>query len=369
MRHELVTVEWEGRPVVALVPAPLREIGALGVAAQREAARAEGALAAGMPHHDGRLEVAARLLLRAEGVASSRIEAITAPVELVAVADLDPSLAGPASEVADNLRALDAALAHDGPLTFDVLWQWHRVLMTSSDLDERYRGAWRDRLGWIGGPTPQRAAYVASPHDRIDASMRDLVDYANAPTHDPVAAAALLHAQLESIHPFADGNGRIGRILIGWMLHRYLGLAVPPPVSVAFVRDVGGYQAGLTRFRTEGPDPWVSWFATTLEQAARSATTTLAAVAALVDSWPEQLAGVRSDAAARDLVDLVVTHPALDVATVVELLGVSAPTARAALETLADRGILRSAAVPGTGAPGRPRAWWVAGELLDLLTR
>jgi Fic family protein len=148
-----------------------------------------------------------------------------------------------------------------------------------------------------------------------------------------------------------------------------LGLVVPPPVSVAFLRDVGGYQAGLTRFRTEGPDPWVCWFANTLERAAKSATMTLAAVAALVDSWPRRLAGIRSDAAARVLVEQVVTHPALDVATVVELLGVSAPTARAALETLADRGILRPAAVPGTGAPGRPRTWWVAGEVLDLLTR
>jgi hypothetical protein len=113
----------------------------------------------------------------------------------------------------------------------------------------------------------------------------------------------------------------------------------------------------------------VQWFATTLEQAARSATATLVAVAALVDSWPARLAGIRSDAAAHALVDQVVTHPALDVASVVELMGVSAPTARAALEALADRGVLRPADVPGTRTPGRPRTWWVAGELLDLLTR
>jgi Fic family protein len=369
MPHEVVTVEWEGRRVEALVPAPLREVGPLDAVAQREAARAEGVLTAGMPQHDARLEVAARLLLRAEGVASSRIEAINAPVELVAVADVDPSVAGTATEVADNLRALDAALAHYGALTVDVVWEWHQILMTSAELDAQFKGGWRDRVGWVGGPSPQRAAYVGAPHDRIDDLMRDLVDYANTPAHDPVTAAALVHAQFESIHPFADGNGRIGRILIGWGLHQHLGLAVPPPVSVAFLRDVGGYLAGLTRYRTEGPDAWVLWFATTLEQAGRSATATLAAVAALVDSWPERLAGIRSDAAARALVDQVVTHPALDVATVAELLGVSAPTARAALEALADRAILRPAAVPGNREPGRPRTWWVAGELLDLLTR
>jgi len=368
MPHEVVTVVWEGRSVEALLPAPLRDVGCLEADAQRDAARAEGVLTAGMPQHDARLEVAARLLLRAEGVASSRIEAIHAPAELVAVADVDPTVVGPATEVADNLRALDAALAHAAPLTFDVLWQWHRILMTSADLDARFKGAWRDRLGWVGGPTPLHAAYVAAPHERIDELMHDVIDYANSPAHDPVTAAALVHAQVESIHPLADGNGRIGRILIGWMLHRHLGLSVPPPVSVAFLRDVGGYLAGLTRYRTEGPDAWVTWFASTLEQAARSATTTLATVAALADAWPKRLVGVRSDAAAHALVAQVLTHPALDVATVVELLGVSAPTARAALETLADHGILRPADVPNRG-PGRPRAWWVAGELLDLLTR
>ena len=368
MPHEVVTVTWEGRPVPALIPAPLGDVGPLGADAQRDAARAEGVLTAGVPQHDARLEVAARLLLRAEGVASSRIEAIHAPAELVAVADVDPAVVGPATEVADNLRALDSALAQRGPLTFDVLWQWHRILMSSADLDAQFHGAWRDRVGWVGGPTPRHAAYVAAPHDRIDPLMRDLVEYANAPAHEPVVAAALVHAQFESIHPFADGNGRIGRILIGWMLRRHLGLAVPPPVSVAFLRDVGGYQAGLTRYRTEGPDAWVSWFASTLEQAARAATGTLVMVAALAESWPTRLVGVRSDAAAHALVAQVITHPALDVATAVELLGVSAPTARAALETLADHGILRPADVPNRG-PGRPRAWWVAGELLDLLTR
>jgi Fic family protein len=87
--------------------------------------------------------------------------------------------------------------------------------------------------------------------------MGDLVGYANSPVHDPVTAAALVHAQFEAIHPFADGNGRIGLLLIGWMLHRRHALVVPPPVSVAFLRDLGGYLSGLTQYRTVGPDEWV----------------------------------------------------------------------------------------------------------------
>lgn len=369
MPHEVVTVDWEGRPVDAFVPGPLLALGPLGDTAQRDAARTEGVLAASAVLHVPRLEVAARLLLRSEGLASSRIEAINAPADLVAVADADRSVEGPAAWVADNLRAVDAALAHEGPLAIEDLWAWHRILMASADLDDDHKGAWRDRLGWIGGPTPQRAAHVATPHDLVDDLMRDLVDYANAPQHDPVTAAALVHAQFETIHPFADGNGRLGRLLIGWMLHRRPGLAVPPPISVAFLRDVGGYLSGLTLFRTVGPDEWVRWFARTLEDAATTSATTLQAVADLVDSWPARLDGVRTDAAARRLVGEIATHPALEVSTAAALLGVSAPAARTALETLTERGVLRVASVPGNAGPGRPRRWWVAGELLDLLAR
>ena len=81
MPHEVVTVAWEGRPVDAFVPAPLSDVGELGATAQLDAARAEGVLSATAARHDPRLEVAARLLVRAEGVASSRIEAINAPAE------------------------------------------------------------------------------------------------------------------------------------------------------------------------------------------------------------------------------------------------------------------------------------------------
>jgi Fic family protein len=369
MPHEVVTVHWEGRPVEAFVPAPLAGLGPLEASTQREAAHAEGALTASAVQHDRRLEVAARLLLRAEGVASSRIEAINAPAELVAIAGRDPSVGGPAAWVADNLRAVDAALVHQGSLRVEDLCAWHRILMASADLEAGHVGTWRDRIGWVGGPTPHRAAHVASPPDRIDVLMGDLVRYANRPAHDPVSAAALVHAQFETVHPFADGNGRIGRLLIGWMLHRHLGLVVPPPVSVAFLRDVGGYLSGLTLYRTVGPDEWVRWFARTLEHSATSATVTLAAVTRLAASWPGRLEGVRSDAAAHRLVGHVLTHPSLDVATAAELLGVSSPAARTALETLAERGVLRPAEVPGGGGPGRPRRWWVAGELLDLLGR
>ena len=69
--------------------------------------------------------------------------------------------------------------------------------------------------------------------------MEDLVAFANEDRLDPVTQAAVLHAQFESIHPYGDGNGRIGRILIGWVLCHRLDLTVPPPVSLIIARDPG----------------------------------------------------------------------------------------------------------------------------------
>jgi Fic family protein len=369
-RGRTVTVRWDGRSVDAFVPAPLRTLGSFDVEVVRAAALAEGALGATGALVAGHLEVPARLLLRSEGVASSRIEAIDVPPAELAVATADPALAtAAAGEVAGNLRALDASLAHTGDLRAADLQAWHRILVAGSGLDPEHVGRWRDRLGWVGGPTPARAAHVAAPPERVPALMDDLLDYLNGDRHDAVIQAANAHAQFETIHPFADGNGRIGRLLVGWVLRRRLGLTVPPPMSVAFLRDVGGYLAGLTRYRLEGPDPWVVWFAGTVERAASTAFRTLAAIAELERSWPALLVDVRSDAAARRLLPSIVTNPALDAATTAGLLDVSLPTARAALATLTECGILRATTVAAAPGAGRPRRWWVATDLLDLLSR
>jgi len=85
--------------------------------------------------------------------------------------------------------------------------------------------------------------------------MDDLVAYANTDHFDPVTHAALLHAQFETIHPYGDGNGRLGRILIGWVLaRRRLVDKLPPPISVLIARDPGGYISGLHLFRDGSVD-------------------------------------------------------------------------------------------------------------------
>jgi len=369
MLGSTVEVEWQGRPVMAFVPFRLADLKPLSASAVRAAALAEGALLAVDDRLHSGLKVPARLLLRTESVASSRIEEVHAPAADIAVAEADMAVGGAAGWIAGNLRAIDAALAHTGDLDVDDLWAWHSLLMAQSELDVNLIGAWRDRLGWIGGLSPRHAAHVPPPPELIAEAMDDLLRFLRSTKLDPVTQAAIAHAQFETIHPFADGNGRIGRILIGWVLRRRMSLLVPPPVSGAFLRDRGGYLAGLTRYRQEDPEPWVRWFAGAVEKTACSTETILTGILELAAGWPDRLVGVRADAAAHRLVPHLTAHPALDVATAAALAGVSEQAARTALDVLAARGILRDATPADHAQPGRPRRWWVAGELLDLLAR
>ena len=86
---------------------------------------------------------------------------------------------------------------------------------------------------------------MTPPPNELAALLDDLIIFANRDDVEPITQAAVCHAQFEIIHPFGDGNGRVGRMLIAWLLIRRLALMVPPPVSVAIAADVAGYASGL----------------------------------------------------------------------------------------------------------------------------
>jgi Fic family protein len=201
--------------------------------------------------------------------------------------------------------------------------------------------------------------------------MRDLVGFANSEDLDVVTQAAMLHAQFECIHPFEDGNGRIGRVLIGWLLVRRLGVRVPPPFSVLVARDPGGYLSGLTFYRLGALDQWVRWFAETLERAATAATGLVADLGALLADWRRRATEgrpVRSDSLVWPLLELLPQHPVVSAGMVADRFDVSAETSRQALLRLERLGVVAPSAVrlPGTGRPAR---WWVAHELLEAISR
>jgi Fic family protein len=196
--------------------------------------------------------------------------------------------------------------------------------------------------------------------------MSDLVVFANRDDLDPVIHAAVLHAQFETIHPFGDGNGRLGRVLVSWLLARRLDVRVPPPVSVLIARDPGGYLSGLYQFRKGDLDEYMRWFAAVVERAGDASVVLGDRIRTLLAAWQERVGDLRSDAVARAVIELLPEHPALNSAVVAASLDVSSRAARTALAVLAERGILQPLDVRSP-ARGRPVQWWIAPELLDLV--
>ncbi len=364
-----VEVDWNGRPVEAWVPTPLRQRSIdLSAASVRAGERACAALRLADARLPDQWEAMARLLLRNEGVASSGIEGLREPIESVLVAERTGA-GGTAGWVADNMVVIDWALdtAHD-PLTVGTLHRWHRQLMQNGRLPHDLVGAFRPALGWVGGNSPLDAAYVPPPPWEVPGLVDDLVDFANNPPEglDAVSQAAIVHAQFEAIHPYGDGNGRLGRVLISRTLRRWeASNRSTVPISMAIARDPGGYLSGLRLFELGMLDPWVTWFADVAEKAANTAYQIIDQTTALLARWGEATAGLRADHSARSLLPLLPAHPLLSAGDVAELLNISERSSRTALAALATFGVLSPIDVPSP-TPGRNRHWFTAPDLLNL---
>ncbi|MGH9112732.1 MAG: Fic family protein, partial [Acidimicrobiales bacterium] len=233
------------------------------------------------------LEGLARFLLRAESVASSMIEGLAAaPRRLVSaeVALVQGGDAGDqvAAEVLANIAAMQSAVdlaATADPFGLADLLAIHGTLMDRSPTPQVGRQV-RTEQNWIGGSSynPCRAAFVPPPPDYVSGLLDDLLAYVSGDDHSPLVQAALAHAQFETIHPFADGNGRTGRALVHLVLRRRgLAPAFVPPVSLVLATGFDTYIGGLTSFRhVADPDSpersaavaeWLRVFATATSRA------------------------------------------------------------------------------------------------------
>ena len=371
-----VEVVWNGRRIRAFVPALLQDreltldvpTAARTAAAATEVAHAAEAL-------DADYEPLARLLLRSEGVASSYIEGVTAPVVDVVLAEerLGRRGTGAAAWVAGNLAAVSQAVASaegGAALGVQTLCEWHRTLMTGSPTPERYIGLIRNEQGWIGGTSPIDAHLVTPPPSELSALLEDLIAYVNRVDVDPVTQAAVSHAQFEIIHPFGDGNGRVGRVLVAWVLTRRLALLVPPPVSVAIAADVAGYSSGLVLFRLGDHRRWITWFADAVASGGRAQRALIANVEQIKQQWRDRLAATdrkpRSDAAVFAALDLLPRHLVLTSQILADELQISRKASLATLHRLARVGILTEQGTVSRETAGQPATLFVSQDLLGL---
>jgi Fic family protein len=178
----------------------------------------------------------------------------------------------------------------------------------------------------------------------------------------PIVQAAIAHAQFETIHPFADGNGRVGRALIYAVLRRRGEVArYIPPVSLLLAADQDAYIAGLTAYRRGDVSEWCELFADATAGAAREAERLAKEIEGQEEEWLERAGQPRRDSAARRLIAALPEQPVLSSADAQRLTGRSHVAANKALEQLETAGILRRL---------NQRKWgrvWECDELLDLV--
>ena len=318
------------------------------------------------------LQPLARLLLRSESIASSKVEGMQVDARTLARAearsDQGEAIRPEAVEVLANITAMQLAVdeaAGVDELTLQHLIDTHRVLLERAVNGDRIAGVVRTRQNWIGGNdfNPCGANFVPPPHEYVQPLLDDLVRFANEETLPPLAQAAYAHPQFETIHPFEHGNGRTGRALVQMILRRR-GLAPDyvPPISIVLAADKARYIEGLIAFRDGRESDWLQIFAAAAARAAELAAAFLAQVQQLQDQWRAQLAEhhVRSDAAAWAVIDVLPAHPIISVSLAVGASGRARAAIQQAVEVLVEAHVLR----PLSNAR-RNRQWEAAG-LLDL---
>lgn len=345
-----------GEPVEAFVPhslpprkpaLALESLTAANRAAETALARLAG-VAGLVPSVDWLLYSA----IRKEALLTSQIEGTQATL-----ADLFDGEAGLAvgntddvEEVTNYLRAFrlvqDNLRSPTGlPLSVRLLCDAHRLLMDGVRGTGKQPGELRRSQNWIGGSRPARAVFVPPPPDQVPALLGDVERFIHAPDSSlpPLVKIALVHAQFETIHPFLDGNGRIGRLLIAALLE-YWGLLPEPLMYLSgyLKQHQQDYYRHLSSIRTHGDwEGWVAFFLDGVEVAAHEAERGIVGIATLVAADRKRLLeATRATPASYRLFELLPMMPRFTVDRARQKLGTSFPTANAAVQLLVELGIV-----------------------------
>lgn len=242
--------------------------------------------------------------------------------------------------VRDNLR--DAAGL---PISVRLLCSAHQLLLAGVRGAGKQPGELRRSQNWIGGTRPGRAVFVPPPPEQVPALLADLERFIHspAPSLPPLVRVALVHVQFETIHPFLDGNGRIGRLLIAALLEQW-GLLPEPLVYLSgyLKQHQAEYDRRLSAVRTEGDwEGWVAFFLEGVEAAAVEAERGIVAMASLINADRKRLLSApRVGAVALRLFELLPLMPRFTIEQARQKLDTTFPTATAAVKLLQDTGLL-----------------------------
>jgi Fic family protein len=345
-----------GETVRAFVPDPLPPAPPLDLSGALQAALERATLAL------GRLDSIALLLpdpqlflyayVRREAVLSSQIEGTQSSLSDLLLFELDEMPGVPFDdvvEVSNYVAALQHGMARlsDGfPLCNRLLRETHAQLMARGRGADKSPGEFRRSQNWIGGTRPGNARFVPPPPQEVEPCMAALEGFIHNETAKlPVLLkAALAHVQFETIHPFLDGNGRLGRLLIALLLHEGGALAQPLLyLSLYFKQHRARYYELLDSVRTSGDwEAWVEFFLEGVEQTATAAVQTARRLVNLFQQDSQRVqAGGRGAANVLRVLEALRQRPLSTLRQTAQQAGISFPTATKAMLSLVDMGIAR----------------------------
>jgi Fic family protein len=356
---------------VAFFPEPIPRVVELSAATVMLLADAEAAL--------GRLAAIGGLLpnpdllvrpyLLREAVSSTRIEGTRATIG--EVLDVDAAGAVPGADIEEVVNYVEAmrwgaSRLDELPISSRLLREMHKRLMAGVRGRDLAPGEFRTTQNWIGPPgsTIESAPFVPPPPAELPALLSDWENFAHEEPEMPLLAQnALLHAQFETIHPFLDGNGRLGRLMLVYFLVARERLPAPLLYLSSYLeRNRDTYYATLQTLRETGNAlPWIDLFLASVKSEAADAVGRAQQIVRLRDKYLEAAASLGTSNAIA-VVDLICENPVLTTRSIESRLGVSRPTALRLMRRMEERGILSE---QNAGARGQRR--YMASELMHVV--
>lgn len=283
--------------------------------------------------------------VRKEAVMSSQIEGTQSSLSDIMLYEMEGVPGVPMDDVREvscYVSALDLGIKRireEHPISFRLLIELHQALMTSGRGVNRSPGEFRKSQVWIGGHRPDEATFVPSPANTLAESWAELERFINdVPEQtDPLIKAALMHVQFETIHPFMDGNGRIGRLLIPLILVEAKVLSEPVLyLSVFFKKHRQTYYERLNQVRLTGDwEAWLLFFVDAVAETANKAVGTAQQLNGLRTNDKARLTELgRQAGSANQIIDALFEQPIASINKLIEITGISAATVGKTLEAL-----------------------------------
>lgn len=314
--------------------------------------------------HGRTLKALNHLQLRTESIDSSKIENVDASLADYGRALLGVGANSSATSMASATAALtrmitDAEQTHQ--IRAEAISRAHHDLMRRNPDEAHRAGQFRTTQNWVGGSdySPRGALHVPPPPETVPAYLEDLFAYANRDDVPPIVQAAIVHAQFESIHPFIDGNGRIGRTLIHAVLRRRRTtrhLTVPLASGLVSHRDT--YFEALNDYRRGHAQTMVAMLAAAVSNATTESWRTAEDLTEIRSDWQRKVGGTRPGTLRHRLLDLLTEEPIINVDLVVDRIDADAEEVKETIKELLAAGVL-------TKAPRSRRApVWLAEDIL-----